>query len=116
MTMEEFFKKMFNEANDKNKAEIAYLMSRYVHTKNITMILKDTNGLMDFIDSYYLMHDKKIGFYDGDEFVEVFICEPYDLGSGMMELTATEKLKEFLDTIECKKLVTEFSFALLKER
>lgn len=115
MTMEEFFKKMFNEANDKNKAEIAYLLSRYVHTKNITMILKDTNGLTDFIDAHYLMHNKKIGFYDGDEFVEVFVCEPYEYGSGT-ELTPTEKLQEFLDTVECKKLVTEFSFALLKER
>ena len=114
MTMKDFLKKMFDEADDRNKAQIAYVMSHFVN-KDVTIILTDENSLTKFIDAHDSMHDKKIGFYDDDdEFVEVFVCEPYEYGSGML-LTPTEKLKEFLDTIECKKLVTEFSFALLKE-
>lgn len=115
MTMKDFFKKMFDEADDRNKAQIAYIMSHFVNSKDVNIVITNDSSLANFIDAQYLMNDEKIGFYnDDDEFVAVFICEPNQYGSGTL-LTPTEKLKEFLDTIECKKLVTEFSFALLKE-
>lgn len=109
--MEEFFKKMFNEANDKNKAEIANILSSYIRSKDTIVLLSGEDGLMNFVNLNCSMYDDRIGFYDDVKFVEVFVCESYNQG---IQLIPTEALKEFSDTIECKKLVTEFSFALLK--
>ena len=115
MTVKDFLKKMFDGSDDKNKAQIAYVMSHFVNSKDVNIVITNDSSLANFIDAQCSMNDGKIGFYnDDDEFVAVFICEPNQYGSRTV-LTSAEKLKEFLDTVECKKIVTEFSFALLKK-